>query len=93
MMLGTITKSPGEILDYDAEYDRWLDPGDTGSAVVEAVVLDATVTVDATSMTSDRVKVWLRGGDDGEAGTLKLLVNTTQGRRKQVSWRLRVKES
>lgn len=91
MQLGIIEKTPDEVLDYDATLTRWLASGDT-VATVEATIEDSTAVIDSTSVTDDRVKVWLSGGVAGENGTLTLLATTAQGRTKEICFRLRVRD-
>lgn len=90
MNLGTIEKSPDDVLDYDVDFARWLptdDYVDTATAAVE----DSTAVVDSVDVSADRVKIWISGGADGESGTLTLTATTSQGRTKEVCLRLRVK--
>lgn len=90
MNLGTIEKSPSDVLDYDADFGRWLPTGDTVASAV-ATVATADIVVDAVDVSDDRVKIWLSGGTAGDDGTLTLIATTTQGRTKEVCFRLRVK--
>lgn len=90
MNLGTIEKSPSDVLDYDADFGRWLPAGDTVASAV-ATVATADIVVDAVDVSDDRVKIWLSGGTTGDDGTLTLIATTTQGRTKEVCFRLRVK--
>lgn len=90
MNLGTITKSPSDVLDYDADFVRWLIDGDTVTSAV-ASITGSSVVVDAVDVSDDRVKIWLSGGASGDAGTLTLIATTMQGRTKEVCFRLRVK--
>lgn len=92
MILGIIEKTPDERLDYDTDVSRWISSGDTIDTVETSIEDTATVTVDDTSITDTRVKVWLTGGVAGESGMLTLLVTTAQGRTKELCYRLRVKD-
>ena len=85
-------KRPDDRLDYDVDFSRWLTDGDTITAVSQAEVTQGTVEVDAHDFTATAVKVWLSGGVVGETATILVQVTTTQGREKEVCFKLRVRE-
>lgn len=90
-MLDIIQKAPADRLDYDIDLAMWLVPGDSVNSAT-AQIEGATVSVDETDITTDRVKLWLQGGAAGEAGTLTVLVTTTGGRVKELCYRIRVRD-
>lgn len=87
------TKRPSDRLDYDIDFARrhWLESGDT-IASVEVSIEGGTVVIDDHDFTTTTVKVWLSGGADGETAHVTVNITTTQGREKEVCFRVRVKE-
>lgn len=85
------TKRPEDRLDYDVDFSRWLSAGDsiTGATVA---ISDGTVAIDDHDFTATAVKVWLSGGEDGETAIVTVTITTTQGRTKEVCFRVRVRE-
>ena len=91
MILGTFTKQPVEVLDYDIDCSEWLVSDDVLSSAT-AVVDVAGLTVDSVLVSSPRVKVWLSGGTNGAAYKVTVTITTDDGRVKQVEFRVRVKD-
>lgn len=91
MILGTITKQPAEILDYDLQFDSWLAEGDKVVSAV-AVLADAgTVQIEVEAF-DEMVKLWISGGIDGQEGLIEVTATTDGGRIKQDEINLRVVE-
>ena len=88
----TMTKDPRERLDYDLDFSRWLTVGDTISSAT-AEIADGTCFVDQTDTSATAVKIWIAGGAAAENATVTVLATTTQGRIKEVSFRLRIRET
>ena len=91
MILGTFSKQPVEVLDYDIDCSEWLVSDDeltSATAVVEPV----GVTADSVLVSSPRVKVWLSGGTNGATYKVTVTITTDDGRVKQVEFRVRVRD-
>lgn len=91
MILGTFSKQPVEVLDYDIDCSDWLVSDDV-LASATAVTDVAGLTVDSVLVSSPRVKVWLSGGTNGAAYKVTVTITTDDGRVKQVEFRVRVKD-
>ena len=86
-------KRPDDRKDYDVDFSRWLTTGDAISAVNEVTVAEgSTVAVDDYDFTDDEVKVWLIEGEIGETAHVTVEVTTTQGRVKEICFKVRVRE-
>lgn len=90
-MLGAAKKQPGDNLDYDIDFERWLPDGD---ALVSAVAVadDNTITVGDVEVIPPLVKVWLSAGEAGKSYKITVTTTTAEGRVKEVSFNLRVAE-
>ena len=99
-ILGTFVKQPADELDYDLDFTEWLadaDPADTLQAAESALISNhtpATLVLGPTIIFGDdkQVKIWVSAGADGELGKVATTITTTNGRTKQVDWRVRVRE-
>lgn len=91
MILGTFSKQPVEVLDYDIDCTDWL-VSDDALALATAVSDGAALQVDAVNVYSPRVKVWLSGGTSGSNYKVTVTITTDDGRVKQVEFRVRVKD-
>lgn len=94
-VLGSFVKQPNDIQDFDVDFAEYLagfDPVDTlvGSPTVTA---DAGVTLSPpASRNGSVVKVWVAGGTSGTTYKVTILCQTTGGRRKEVEFKVKVKE-
>lgn len=86
-------KDPSDRLDYDIDYMRWLPPGDVIESAIATMGGDCTATVAQVDVAETAVKVWVDGGASGEAGTLTVRATTAQGRVKELSVQLRIREA
>jgi hypothetical protein len=95
MILGTLTKQPGDSLDYDIDYSDWLTSDDNVSSATTAVSPDVVggVTVDLININDPRVKLWISGGVSGVTYKITITMETSDGRIKEDEFRLRVKET
>lgn len=91
-MLGQVNKQPVEILDYDIDFARWL-VDDTITAAVAEVTPTGTLTVQTIDIDPAYLKVWLAGGNDGITYKVEVTVDTAGGRRGQVEFKVRVKDT
>lgn len=99
----TFTKQPTEILPYDIDFELWL-AGITGGDEIESATCSvvsassgstAALTIDSVLLIADtaRVKVWVSGGTNGVTYKLTLIMLTSAGRRKEVDFRVKIKET
>jgi hypothetical protein len=88
-------KRPGDELDYQLDFARWLSEGDTitGAVVTIASTAGGTASIDHTDFSQTQVTVWVQGGVNGETATLTVTATTAQGRTKVEKARLRIKDS
>lgn len=91
MILGTFSKQPVEVLDYDIDCSEWL-VSDDALASATAVVDGTGLIVDSVLISSPRVKVWLSGGTNGSTYKVTVTITTEDGRVKQVEFRVRVRD-
>jgi len=73
-------KDPNDILDYDIDWSRRLDAGETITNAGFVQVNDAGLTILTTSFTDSVAKVWLSGGTGGMTAELTCTINTSAGR-------------
>ena len=90
-MLGAVRKQPGERLDYDIDFTKWMTDGDV-LALATAAADDASLTVEAPQVIPPLVKVWISGGNAGKSYKVTVTVTTADGRVKTVNFNLRVSE-
>lgn len=91
-MLGVAKKQPGDTLDYDVKFDRWLPEGDAlVSATAVADQPDITLVGDPEVFHEPPlVKVWLSGGESGKSYKITVTTTTEAGRIKEEDFILRV---
>lgn len=91
--MDTFVKQPADKLDYVVDLSDWLTDNDNivdASTVVESGINVLLTEIDpSTTM----VKVWIDGGTDGETYKVTVTVQTQLGRRKEVDFNVRVKET
>lgn len=87
------TKRPEDRLDYDVDFARkgWLTDGDTIAAVLSVAVSDGDVELDGHDFTTTAVKVWVIGGTVGETAHVTVVIQTVQGREKEICFRVRIR--
>ena len=95
MALATVTQQPGDVKDYDIDFDQWFP---TGDQIVSATVASSPVMTEAPSAviapSARRVKVWVYdGGTDGLTYTLTLKASTSDGRVKEVELIVKIRET
>jgi hypothetical protein len=98
-MLGVMEKQPGDLIDFDIDFSRWLTETDivtTAVAVVapayDAVTNPSGVQITAVQISNPDVKVWCSGGVDGKTYKVTLTASTSEGRIKEVDFQIRVKD-
>lgn len=85
-----MVKSPDERLDYDFDFSRWLDAGDTVASALSTIT--GTATIDLQEVSGTNVKLWVEGGADGETCHVSVEATTTHGRVKEACLRIRIKD-
>lgn len=92
MNLGTFTKQPVEVKDYDLDYSEWLVAADTVEAA-EVTVEPAGLTVGSVFTQDKKIKVWLSAGTNGTVYKLTVTMTTADGRVKQDEFKVKVKDT
>jgi hypothetical protein len=83
-------KDPNDVLDYEVNWSQWLPTGDT-IATSEWFVPDG-ITQDSESNTNTTTTIWLSGGTAGQSYALTNRITTTQGRQRDRTITIRVRE-
>lgn len=95
MALATVTQQPGDVKDYDIDFDQWFPVGDViaSASVVSAPLMTEQPSV-AIAPSGRRVKVWVYdGGIDGLTYTLTVKASTNDGRVKEVELLVKILET
>ena len=94
MSLGTYRKQPADERDVDIDCADWLDElgGDTLASASVTSVAPSGLTVDSPVVSDTSLKAWVRGGDDGADYVVTLLIVTTGGRKREVEFKVKVKD-
>lgn len=90
-MLGIVQKRPGDRLDYDIDFSRWLSPSDRISSALATSSNPDEMAVDAIQFTGQAMKVWLSGGLEQKTYDVLIVANTIEGRIKEESFELRIR--
>lgn len=104
--MDTFNKQPGDVLDYDVDMVRWFKslPGDDIQGVelsvrsiaggLPTLVLGPHPHPPVVLMGSNpqRFKVWIGGGDNYQDYVVTCLVSTAQDRKKEVEFKIKVRE-
>ena len=82
MILETYDKQPYDDKDYDVDYTDWLVSGDevaSATATVECTTTPADEELEAYQVdtSGSGVKVWVRGGTDGESYKVTIRTETS----------------
>lgn len=91
MNLGTLIKSPEDLLDYDISFEDWMDDGDRLTGF-EATIENSSATVHRSDYTDSSVRVWIEGGNIGDTAHVDIIAETVLGRTKKTCFKLRIKE-
>lgn len=95
MALATVTQQPGDVKDYDIDFDQWFPVGDViaNASVVSSPLMTEHPSV-AIAPSGRRVKVWVYdGGIDGLTYTLTVKASTNDGRIKEVELLVKILET
>jgi len=91
-ILGTFTKQPNEVMDYDIDYTDWM--AETDFLLSDITTVDGTgLVIDSSIIISNFVlKIWLSGGVDGATHKITARITTDDGRVKEDEFRIRIKD-
>lgn len=89
MTLGTVTKTPADVLDYEIDFSIWLPDGDR-ITVATATIDAGTTALAQTDFSDTQVRVWISGGTMGDSGEVEVTATTAGGRTKTECFRLKV---
>jgi hypothetical protein len=80
-IIGSITKQPREVIDFDISFEEILDarPGVTLSTATSEVLPSGTLTVLLTTINDKLVKCMLSGGLSGTKYKVTVLTTTSNG--------------
>lgn len=92
MNLGTFTKQPAEIQDYDIDYSEWLTAGDNVSSVAVTILPATNLVLDSQYNNDPVVKLWFSGGTDGVKYKITVRTTTADGRLKEDEFFIKVKD-
>lgn len=90
-VLETFEKQPNDVQDYDINYTRYL-RGLSDTPQSFEVVVPTGITLVASSLTGNVVKVWLSGGTAGAKYKITTRLTTVGGRVKEAEITIHVKE-
>ncbi len=92
MLIGSVTKQPGDRISRDIDCTEWL-------AFYADTIQSATATADDTDLdildvthAGGVIRVWLAGGLSGVTYKVTVAVETNGGRREEHEFRVRVRE-
>lgn len=81
MGLSWPARDPGEVLDYEVNWAKWL-AGDTIASSLFTFVQQAGLVIQSQDKTATTSIVWLTGGSSGQQAILKCYITTAGGRTK-----------
>lgn len=90
-ILGSFTKQPADVFDYDIDFSEWLTDGD-GIASATATTDGTGLTVQSVFYGQKSVKVWLSGGVAGNRHKVTVTATTDDGRVVQHEFKVAIKE-
>lgn len=85
-------KQPADQLDYDLDFSEWLADGDTITGVTAVSDVPAELVILSALVADQTVKIWVSGGLDGSTYKVTATVSTSQGRIKELDFKIRVRD-
>lgn len=85
-------KQPADQLDYDMDFSDWLTESDTITSAEAVSSIPEELEVLSVLVDSPIVKVWIAGGLDGTTYKVTSTIATSEGRIKELEFKIRVKE-
>jgi hypothetical protein len=95
--MNLFTKQPADVLDYDLDFSDWL----TGTDVLTGVVATASgpeesnpedLQIQSASIVGQTAKIWISGGISGSTYKVTATISTSEGRVKQLEFKIRVRD-
>ena len=91
-VIASFKKQPVERLDYNVDYEPWLDSGDSLSEVTTSVSPAGELAVFSSAIIGKRIQLWISDGVDKKTYKVTVTVTTSAGRIKQDEVSFSVKE-
>lgn len=90
--MDSFTKQPTERLDYDVDFSDWLPNGD---AIISTAVASTPsgLTIYVTDAATLIPKLWVSDGVDKNSYAVSVTVETSQGRSKEVNFKIKIKDT
>ena len=85
-------KQPGDQLDYDLDFSDWLSDTDTITGAEAASSVPDEIAVLSVAVAGHLVKIWIAGGISGSTYKVTATVATSEGRIKELDFKIRVKD-
>lgn len=89
----SFTKQPVSNLDYDFDWQRWLEPTAGDVISIADVIADPGITLGTKQSTATRVKQFISGGTSGSDYKVSCTITTVQGRIEQKEIKILVRET
>lgn len=93
-----VSKRPEDRLDYDLDFQTWLDEGDavqSAEAIAQIKSADpeavTDLVVDSVAVFGTVVKVWVSAGHVGATYTVRVIASTSSGRVKEQCFVIRLR--
>ena len=91
-IIGAFTQQPGDMLDYDIDYTKWLVANDEVIGATATVSPSGLNLISVSEGVPDIVKIWVSGGTSGVRYKVTVTTTTKGGRVKEDEFLLTVKE-
>lgn len=85
-------KDPNDVLDYQIDWSRRLDTGDSIGNAAFSLAVPAGLTIVSQSFTANSATVWLSGGNAGQTAQILCRISTAGGRQMDITTRLAIAE-
>jgi hypothetical protein len=85
-------KQPADQLDYDLDFSDWLTDDDILTGAVATSSVPEELIVQSVRLISPLVKIWIAGGVSGATYKITATITTSQGRIKELEFKIRVRE-
>lgn len=83
-------KDPNDVIDYRIDWSNWLRDGDT--VLLSEWIVPAGITMDSELNDNSSTTIWLSGGTAGQQYSLTNRITTTQGRQRDKTITITVKD-
>ena len=85
-------KQPADQLDYDLDFSDWLTGTDVITGITAISSVPAELIVQSASVSGQTAKIWLTGGISGTTYKITATIATSEGRIKELEFKLRVRD-